>query len=69
MSKLIERDGAKCKNCGTKEDLTIEHKIPQCIGGEWSQENLEILCRICNIKAYNSLVKKALKLYFLKGMQ
>ena len=64
LDRIIKRDGKKCRKCGTSESLTLNHKIPRCIGGEYSYENLEILCRVCNIKDYHSLVKKALKSYF-----
>lgn len=64
MKRLSERDGAKCRKCGTIDNLTIEHKIPRCIGGKNSYENLEILCLKCNINEYHTLVKKALTLYF-----
>ena len=64
MKRLSERDGAKCRKCGTEQNLTIEHKIPRCIGGKWSYENLEILCLKCNLAEYHQLVKNALTLYF-----
>ena len=64
MKRLIERDGEKCAKCGTKENLTLEHIIPQCIGGKYEENNLKILCFLCNIKTYHQLVKEALKFYF-----
>lgn len=62
--KISKRDGEKCRNCGINENLTLQHKIPRCIGGKYSYENLEILCQKCNIKDWNILVKKSLKFYF-----
>ena len=62
--ELSEKEGKFCKKCGTTENLTLNHKVPKCIGGKYSDENLEILCMKCNIKEYNNLVKKALKFYF-----
>lgn len=67
LKRLSDRDGAKCRKCGTKNNLTIEHKIPRCIGGKWTLENLEILCLKCNLSEYHALVKKALTLYFKKN--
>jgi len=64
MKKLIERDGEVCKKCGKTIDLTIEHIIPRCVGGSNELNNLEILCRSCNIKTYKKLVQKALVFYF-----
>jgi 5-methylcytosine-specific restriction endonuclease McrA len=63
-NKIIERDGNCCANCGSRENLTLEHIIPKCIGGEYSYANLKILCSKCNSKTYHDLVKKALKYYF-----
>ena len=62
--KIADRDGELCRNCGVKEDLTLQHKIPKCIGGNYSYDNLEILCFSCNRKDWNNLVKEALELYF-----
>ena len=67
MKRIIARDGTVCKKCGTTERLTLQHKIPRCIGGlgtNYNDDNLEILCLPCNIKDYQELVKKALKFYF-----
>jgi len=64
MKKIGERDGYKCRECGTTERLTLNHKIPRIIGGETSEDNLEILCLSCNIKEYHSLCRKALRYYF-----
>lgn len=64
MHKISERDGNKCKICDAEDNLQLEHKMPKCIGGKYSYENLEILCRRCNRNQWNKLVKKALKLYF-----
>jgi len=66
MKKMIERDGEKCKDCGSTENLTLEHLVPRCIGGKFSYENLEILCFKCNRKRWDQLIKKALTLYFKK---
>lgn len=64
LQKIALRDGGFCKKCGSTERLTLQHIKPRCIGGEYSYENLEILCFSCNIKDYHQLVKKSLKLYF-----
>jgi 5-methylcytosine-specific restriction protein A len=64
MKKLCDRDGRKCKKCGSLEKLTIQHIIPRCLGGGHDISNLEILCFTCNIQDYHLLVKKALKFYF-----
>ena len=69
LKKLAERDGRKCKMCSVTENLTIEHIIPRCVGGGNALDNLEILCKTCNIKTYHRLVKTALIFYFKNKMQ
>lgn len=64
LNRVAERDGMKCRLCGIAENLTIEHKIPRCVGGKTAMKNLEILCLNCNLKTYHRLVKKALIFYF-----
>jgi 5-methylcytosine-specific restriction endonuclease McrA len=62
--KLISRDGEQCRQCGTKENLTLQHKFPRILGGTYELNNLELLCLKCNIRDYHTLVKKSLIFYF-----
>lgn len=48
MSALIDRDGNKCKICGTVENITIDHIIPVVKGGKNIISNLQLLCKSCN---------------------
>lgn len=49
LSVLIERvgmrDGYQCKECGSTEDLELQHIIPLSKGGTHNLENLELICR------------------------
>jgi len=53
--KIFERDNYKCQNseCGATNDLTIDHKIPLSKGGTNNEDNLQTLCKICNLKKRN----------------
>ncbi len=46
--QVWRRDGGKCRNCGSMYALQIEHIKPQAVGGEWTVDNLCLLCRHCN---------------------
>ena len=37
-----------CQNCGTKENLTIDHIKPVSLGGTNESRNLTVLCKSCN---------------------
>jgi hypothetical protein len=45
---IYERDGYRCVQCGTVEDLTIDHIHPKSLGGADTADNLQTLCRSCN---------------------
>lgn len=47
---VVKRDGERCQNCGSGDDLTIDHKItPWSLGGSSTDPaNLQVLCRACN---------------------
>lgn len=47
-TRIFERDRYRCVTCGTWEDLTIDHKIPESRGGTDDDENLQTMCRPCN---------------------
>lgn len=44
------RDGGKCVECGDAQYLEFDHIIPYHLGGATSVENLQLLCRACNLK-------------------
>lgn len=46
--KIYERDENKCKDCGSVEDLTIDHILPVVAGGTNDPNNLQTLCFKCN---------------------
>lgn len=45
---IYERDGHACLECGTADDLTLDHIFPFSKGGEDTFDNLRTLCRPCN---------------------
>lgn len=45
----------QCANCGTSEDLTIDHIIPISRGGTNTSDNVQPLCKSCNSRKSNKL--------------
>lgn len=48
--KIFKRDGYKCVKCDSPIDLVIDHKVPFARGGTTDENNLQTLCRLCNLK-------------------
>ncbi len=49
-NRILNRDGRKCKLCGSTKCLTIDHIIPISKGGSNRDYNLMTLCLTCNQK-------------------
>ncbi|MGH2365293.1 MAG: HNH endonuclease [Chloroflexota bacterium] len=44
-----QRDGGRCAHCGATSNLQFDHIIPYSWGGADTAENVELLCRPCNL--------------------
>ena len=66
LEKLADKYGRFCVKCKTIERLSVNHRIPLCVGGKTEENNLEIMCLRCNVKTYHELTQLALKAYFNK---
>lgn len=55
--EIFERDGYTCVNCGSteKESLEIDYIMPIAKGGKTEPDNLQTLCRDCNIRKGNDI--------------
>lgn len=47
---VFAADDFRCRYCGSTEDLTVDHIIPRTFGGTNKRENLQTLCRSCNLE-------------------
>jgi len=52
---VIERDGRRCVQCGSVEDLEFDHILQVALGGATSVANLQLLCTECNRAKSDSL--------------
>lgn len=51
-----ERDGGKCANCGSDENIHFDHIVPHSKGGSNSEKNVQLLCQRCNLMKSNQIV-------------
>jgi 5-methylcytosine-specific restriction endonuclease McrA len=48
--RILKRDGYTCQRCGTNEgQMHIDHIVPKRLNGSDLDENLQTLCRNCNL--------------------
>ena len=55
MKKVLERDGWRCRECGSIENLQVHHKIHRSQQGDDSLANLITLCVHCHMKEHGQL--------------
>ena len=49
--RVFKRDGRVCRYCGSDEEpLHIDHIIPRKRGGTHDLDNLQVLCKSCNLR-------------------
>lgn len=54
-TRVFERDAYRCRQCGGHRSLQCDHVIPESKGGPTTFENLQTLCRACNLTKSNKL--------------
>lgn len=47
---VFHRDGGKCVQCGSPDYPEFDHRVPRSKGGQNTVDNIQILCRRCNLK-------------------
>ncbi|WP_205710959.1 HNH endonuclease [Isoptericola sp. BMS4] len=45
---IWQRDGGRCVECSSNQDLEFDHIIPLALGGSNTMRNLQLLCAVCN---------------------
>ncbi len=54
-NRILKRGNRECRNCKTTDNLQIDHIIPLCRGGLENEDNMQVLCRTCNLKKGRSI--------------
>jgi hypothetical protein len=55
MKRVLERDGWRCRKCGSLENLQVHHQIKRSQRGNDSLGNLVTLCAYCHMGAHGHL--------------
>lgn len=55
-NNVYEIQGRVCCCCSSTESLEIDHKLPVSKGGNSIIDNLQVLCRRCNIKKFDNFI-------------
>ncbi|MBZ9751161.1 TerD family protein [Deinococcus sp. HMF7604] len=53
--EVWQRDQGKCVQCGDSNYLEFDHVIPHSLGGANTANNLQLLCRRCNLAKSNRI--------------
>jgi len=49
--RVLKMHGRICAYCGTDEgEMHVDHIIPRKAGGDHSMDNLQVLCKSCNLR-------------------
>lgn len=65
LGAKVRRDvlsAGKCAACGATDNLVIDHIVPIKRGGGHGVENLQALCRSCNIKKHTKTMEEFMRL-------
>lgn len=46
--RILDRDGGVCAECGSDEDIQVDHVIPASKGGGDEDDNCQLLCGFHN---------------------
>ncbi len=53
--RIMAKCHSQCVQCGSVVNLHVDHIIPLSRGGREDEDNMQILCRDCNLKKHNAV--------------
>ena len=57
--EVFQRDGYKCQYCGKRNSqMTLDHVVPRCKGGQHTWENVVTACQRCNHRKAGSTLRE-----------
>lgn len=59
--RVLERDKYKCLKCGKEKQLTMDCIKPRAWGGSSNIDNLQTLCRKCNMEKSDTEIDYRMK--------
>ena len=66
MKRVLERDGWRCRKCGSLKDLQVHHQIRRSQQGHDALGNLVTLCAYCHMDEHGQLSYEAKALQAIK---
>ena len=55
-NRVLARDGARCVMCGSSDGIHFDHIIPVVKGGDNTIDNIQILCKGCNLRKHDKII-------------
>jgi 5-methylcytosine-specific restriction endonuclease McrA len=65
--RILKKCNYICVNCGATKDLQVDHIVPLCSGGRHDEDNLQILCKKCNLTKPKKPLLNSFDKFFIKG--
>ena len=48
--RVLIRDNYRCVKCSSQKDLQFDHIVAVANGGSNEEDNVQLLCKICNLR-------------------
>jgi hypothetical protein len=61
---IYRRDGNRCRICGSRKNLEVDHIFPIAKGGKTTFDNLQTLCHRCNAKKSDTVTPSQREEYY-----